>query len=111
METETNIQNMTIAEYMEYEATLPPLLPCFQSAQPHTKCGYESPYENLEGDIDSIAEYESYMAKQGLNDHTDGVTSYFSPCTPDPQPDNGELSFEEAIDDWVKTKTKKCRQM
>ncbi|GJX63450.1 hypothetical protein Tco_0296350 [Tanacetum coccineum] len=39
---------------------LPPLLPCFQPSQPHTKCGYESPDENEEVDIDSmtITEYE-----------------------------------------------------
>nr|GEW49445.1 BYPASS-related protein [Tanacetum cinerariifolium] len=90
---------------------LPPLLPCCQPVQPHTKCDYESPYENLEGGIDNIVEYESYVAKLGLNDHIGGVTSNFSPCTLEPQHDNSELSFEEAIDEWFKTKTKKYKRI
>nr|GFC54773.1 hypothetical protein [Tanacetum cinerariifolium] len=49
---------------------LPPLLPCFQPAQPHTNYGYESLYEDIKGDMDSIPEYESNMGEQGLNDHT-----------------------------------------
>nr|GEU56477.1 hypothetical protein [Tanacetum cinerariifolium]GEV06779.1 hypothetical protein [Tanacetum cinerariifolium]GEV09352.1 hypothetical protein [Tanacetum cinerariifolium] len=116
MKIEPDIKNMTLTEYLEYEAknerrlrrdvrsrssptryegvdfnsshrdksvtldfqysyedvkinkyyTLPPLLPCFQPSQPHTKCGHEYPNENEEVDIDSmtISEYELYVAKQ-----------------------------------------------
>ncbi|GJW35132.1 hypothetical protein Tco_0058052 [Tanacetum coccineum] len=88
---------------------LPPLLPCFQPSQPHTKCGYESLDENEEVDIDSmtIAEYELYVAKQSprknrLNDHTDGFTSDFLPCIPNPQRYDEELSFEEEYSNWVR---------
>ncbi|GJU27881.1 hypothetical protein Tco_1166502, partial [Tanacetum coccineum] len=88
---------------------LPPLLPCFLPSQPHTKCGYESPDENEKVDIDSmtIAEYELYVAKQSprkkkLNDHTDNFTSDVSPCTPNPQPDDEESSFEEEYNNWVR---------
>ncbi|GJX79933.1 hypothetical protein Tco_0328082 [Tanacetum coccineum] len=119
METKLDIENMTIVEYMKYEAEikrrsrwndryssrpkgyeyesfnsshrdesvsfphyfndakidayydLPPLLPCFQPVQPRTNSGYESPYEDIGGDTDSIAEYESEEGEQELNEHTD----------------------------------------
>ncbi|GKC61789.1 hypothetical protein Tco_1089387, partial [Tanacetum coccineum] len=59
--------------------------------------------ESDEVDIDSmtIAEYELYVAKKSpnrVNGHTDSFTSNFcdqSPCTPNPQPKDEELSFEE----------------
>ncbi|GKD47794.1 hypothetical protein Tco_1276770 [Tanacetum coccineum] len=50
---------------------LPPLLPCFQPVQPCTNSGYESPYEDIGGDTDSIAEYESEEGEQELNEHID----------------------------------------
>ncbi|GKE08257.1 hypothetical protein Tco_1411808 [Tanacetum coccineum] len=100
---EPDIKNMTINDYLEYEAekesvtldflhyykdvlinkyyALPPLLPCFQPSQPYKECGYASPDENEEVDIESmtIAEYNLYVAKQGLkknplNDHSYGFT-------------------------------------
>ncbi|GKD37709.1 hypothetical protein Tco_1257916, partial [Tanacetum coccineum] len=73
MEMEPDIENMTINEYLEYEAdkkrqlwrniqsksspTRPP--------QPHNECGYESPDENDDVDIESmtIAEYNLYIAR------------------------------------------------
>ncbi|GJY72989.1 hypothetical protein Tco_0477420 [Tanacetum coccineum] len=134
MEREPDIENMTLTEYLEYEVKkerrlrrndvkinkyypLPPLLSCFQPSQPHTKCGYESLDENKEVDIDSmtIAEYELYVAKQSLrknrlNDHTDGFTSDFSPCTPNPLPDDKELSFEEEYNIWVRIGVKNLRK-
>ncbi|GKD58439.1 hypothetical protein Tco_1295948 [Tanacetum coccineum] len=134
MEREPDIENMTLTEYLEYEVKkerrlrrddvkinkyypLPPLLSCFQPSQPHTKCGYESPDENKEVDIDSmtIAEYELYVAKQSLrknrlNNHTDGFTSNFSPCTPNPLPDDKELSFEEEYNIWVRIGVKNLRK-
>ncbi|GKC34776.1 hypothetical protein Tco_1047160 [Tanacetum coccineum] len=53
----------------------------------------------------TIAEYELYIAKQGLrknplNDHAYSFTLNFydqSPYTPNPQPENKELNFEEDI--------------
>ncbi|GJT12031.1 hypothetical protein Tco_0859073 [Tanacetum coccineum] len=127
MEMEPDIENMTLNEYLEYEKEkerrlrrnvrskrnkyhgLPPLHPCFQSAQPYTEDGSVSSDKSNEVDIDSmtIAEYELYIVKQGLrknplNDHSYSFTSNFCdqlPYTPNPQPDDKELSFEEVFDD------------
>ncbi|GJS32189.1 hypothetical protein Tco_0530571 [Tanacetum coccineum] len=89
MEMNHDIENMMINEYLEYEAekerrlwrniqaksspTRPP--------QPHNGCGYKSPDENDDVNIESItiAEYNLYIAKQGLvknplNDHSYGFT-------------------------------------
>ncbi|GJY05913.1 hypothetical protein Tco_0371853 [Tanacetum coccineum] len=90
MEMELDIENMTLNEYLDYEAEkerqlrrtfdypyyhedieidknhdLPPLHPCFQP-QPYTKAGLVSPNKIDGVDIDSmtIAEYELYVAKQ-----------------------------------------------
>ncbi|GJS62207.1 hypothetical protein Tco_0656991 [Tanacetum coccineum] len=126
MKMEPDIENMTLNEYLEYEAEkerrlrrndveidkyhdLPPLHPCFQSTQLYTEDGLVSYNESDEVDIDSmtIEEYELYIAKQGprknpLNDHCYNFTSNFCdqlPCIPNPQPDDEELSFEEDIND------------
>ncbi|GKA58271.1 hypothetical protein Tco_0757459, partial [Tanacetum coccineum] len=106
---------MTIAEYMEYEATmkqqyvhptrnkgvdfcylssksvakeylyysdnvkidlyykLPPLFPCFQPVQPRAKFGYESPYVDIVGDMDSIAEYASEEGEREPNKQTESM--------------------------------------
>ncbi|GJY22462.1 hypothetical protein Tco_0396120 [Tanacetum coccineum] len=81
---EPDIENMTLNEYLEYEAEkersfnyphyhedievkkyyeLPPLHPCFQYAQPYTQVGLVSSNESNEVDTDSmiIAEYELYI--------------------------------------------------
>ncbi|GJT23148.1 hypothetical protein Tco_0893085 [Tanacetum coccineum] len=89
MEMEPDIENMTLNEYLDYEAkrkrrlwdnyyedafidkyyVLPPLLPCFQPSLPHNERGYESPNTNNEVDIDSmtIVEYNLYIARQIKN--------------------------------------------
>nr|GEU36008.1 hypothetical protein [Tanacetum cinerariifolium] len=56
---------------------LPSLLPCFKHVQPHTK------YRMI--------------------NHMDGN----KPFTPKPQPEDGELSSDKDLDDWLKTKIKK----
>ncbi|GKA53935.1 hypothetical protein Tco_0752884 [Tanacetum coccineum] len=147
MEMKPEFENMTLNEYLEYEAAkerrlrtfnypyyhedieidkyhgFPPLHPCFQSAQPYTEDGLLSSYESDEMDIDSmtIAEYELYIDKQGqrknpLNDHSYSFTSNSgdqSPDTPNPQPDDKELSFEEDVDDinvWEKEEAQVVRE-
>ncbi|GJU49506.1 retrovirus-related pol polyprotein from transposon TNT 1-94 [Tanacetum coccineum] len=48
------------------------LLPSyFQPIQPRAKSGYESPYVDIVGDTDSIAEYESEEAEREPNKHTE----------------------------------------
>ncbi|GKD53618.1 hypothetical protein Tco_1287005 [Tanacetum coccineum] len=98
---------MTLNEYLEYEAEkerrlrrndietkkyyeLPPLHPCFQSAQPYTEDGLVSSNESDEVDINSmtIAKYELYIAKE-----------------------DKELSFEEVFDDFFKMGAKNLRGM
>ncbi|GKA39608.1 hypothetical protein Tco_0732159 [Tanacetum coccineum] len=51
---------------------LPLLLPYFQPIQPRAKSGYESPYVDIVGVTDSIAEYESEEGEQP----GDGITNY-----------------------------------
>ncbi|GKE22712.1 hypothetical protein Tco_1434224 [Tanacetum coccineum] len=118
MEVEPDIENMTLEEYLNYPHyykdieikkyyKLPPLHPYFQPPQPYTEAGLVSPNESDEVDIDSmtIAEYELYVAKQStrknrLSDHTYGFTFNScdqSPCTPNPQPKDKELSLEEDV--------------
>ncbi|GKG15197.1 hypothetical protein Tco_0354797 [Tanacetum coccineum] len=59
---------------------LPLLLPCFQPVQPRAKFGYESPYEDIGGDTDSIAEYEFEEGEHELNKHTDQtINEWFKP--------------------------------
>ncbi|GKD50040.1 hypothetical protein Tco_1279016 [Tanacetum coccineum] len=69
---------------------LPPLHPCFQSAQPYTEDGLVSSNESDEMDINSmtIAEYELYITKE-----------------------DKELSFEEVFDDFFKMGAKNLRGM
>ncbi|GJV19139.1 hypothetical protein Tco_1368159 [Tanacetum coccineum] len=130
MKTEKYIENMTIFEYIEYEARmkkqyvhptrsegvdfsylssksvakeylyysdeakidlyyeLPLLLPYFQPIQPRAKSGYESPYVDIVGDTDSIAEYESEEAEREPNKHT-----------------------EQTVNEWIKTEIKKYKRM
>ncbi|GKD28395.1 hypothetical protein Tco_1239173, partial [Tanacetum coccineum] len=141
MKMEPDIENMTLNKYLEYKAEkerrlrrndveidkyhdLPPLHPCFQSTQLYTEDDLVSSNESDEVDIDSmtIAEYELYIAKQGprkntLNDHCYSFTSNFcdqSPCTPNPQPDDEELSFEEDVDDingWENEEAKEVERL
>ncbi|GJU86606.1 hypothetical protein Tco_1294152 [Tanacetum coccineum] len=133
---EPNIENITMNEYLEYEAKkertfnypyyhedveinkyhgLPHLLLCFQPAQPYIEVGLVSPIVSNDVDIESmsIAEYELYIAKQGLkknplNDHSYNFisNSYDQlPYTPNPQLDDKKLNFEEDVDDinvWEK---------
>ncbi|GKC62368.1 hypothetical protein Tco_1094966 [Tanacetum coccineum] len=139
---EPDIENMTLNEYLEYETDkesrafdylhyhednefnkyhgLPPLHPCFQSAQSYTKDGSVSSNPSDEVDIDSmtIAEYKQYVAKQclkenPLNDHSYSFTPNFcnqSPYTPNPQPDDKEFSFEEYYNNWVKIGVENLRK-
>ncbi|GJY37141.1 hypothetical protein Tco_0422519 [Tanacetum coccineum] len=98
MEMEPDIESMTLNEYLKYEA------------EKERRSKRMSPNKSDEVNIDNmiIAEYELYIAKHDpmnnpLNDHSYSFTSNFcdqSPCTPNPQPDDKELSFEKAIDDW-----------
>ncbi|GKC78077.1 hypothetical protein Tco_1128851, partial [Tanacetum coccineum] len=126
MEIKPNIENMTINEYLKYEAekerrlwrnvrskssptsykgadfnsshrdksvtldflhyyedvlidkyyAIPPLLLCFRPSQPHNECGYENPNENDDMDIESmtIAEYNLYVAKRGLEKNHKTIT-------------------------------------
>ncbi|GJX27470.1 hypothetical protein Tco_0233766 [Tanacetum coccineum] len=130
MEMEPDIDNMTLNEYLEYEAkmkrrlrksaqskrnptiyeetdfnsfhwdkskafdyahyhedieinkyhVLPPLHPCFRPAQPYTKDALVSSNKRDEVDIDSmtIAQYELYIAKQGLRKNPQSDHSYSS---------------------------------
>ncbi|GJS27413.1 hypothetical protein Tco_0488033 [Tanacetum coccineum] len=115
---EKDIENMTIAEYMEYEAEmvwgyahhsgdskinayydLPPLLPCFKPIQPHTK----DRYEPLEEDTNYVSEDESETGEQRMINDTNGN----KPFTPKPQPKDGGLSSDENIDEWLKTEMEK----
>nr|GEU70603.1 hypothetical protein [Tanacetum cinerariifolium] len=151
MELEHDIENMTLNEYLKYEAEkemrlrmnvrfkrsptkykeadfdtfhrdksgtfnymyyhgLPPLHPCFQSAQPYNEDGLEYSIKIDQVDIDSmiIAEYESYITKQGLkkkplNGYSCRFTSNFcdqSSYAPNPQPNDEELSFKEEYNNW-----------
>ncbi|GJR98276.1 phospholipase-like protein [Tanacetum coccineum] len=74
---------------------LPPLLPCFKPFQPHT----EDRYEPLKEDTDYISDDKSEIGKQRMINITDDD----KPFTPKPQPEDGELSFDEDLDDWLKT--------
>ncbi|GJT36296.1 hypothetical protein Tco_0926715 [Tanacetum coccineum] len=78
---------------------LPPLLCCFKPVQPHT----EYRCEPLEEDTDYISVDESRTGKEGMINHTDSD----KPFTPKPQPKDEELSFDEDVDDWLKTKMEK----
>ncbi|GJZ29288.1 hypothetical protein Tco_0573935 [Tanacetum coccineum] len=110
-------EDIKIEKYYE----LLPLHPCFQPPQQYTKDGLVSLDGSNEVDIDSmtIVEYELYMAKQGprknrLNDHTYGFTSNFydqSPCTPDPQAKDKELSLKEIFNDLFKVGAKNLKGM
>ncbi|GJU25302.1 hypothetical protein Tco_1163923 [Tanacetum coccineum] len=65
------------------------LLPSyFQPIQPRAKSGYESPYVDIVGDTDSIAEYESEEAEREPNKHT-----------------------EQTVNEWIKTEIKKYKRM
>ncbi|GJV03019.1 phospholipase-like protein [Tanacetum coccineum] len=107
---EKDIKDMTIAEYIDrvldylhhsndskinayYD--LPPLLLCFNPVQPHTK----DRYEPLEEDIDYILDDESKTGEQRMINYIDGD----KPFTPKPQPEDGEISSDEDLDDWLKT--------
>ncbi|GKC22930.1 hypothetical protein Tco_1025080 [Tanacetum coccineum] len=100
---------------------LPPLLPCFQLAQPYSEVSLISPNVSDDVAIESmtIAEYKLYVAKKGLrknqpNGHSYSVTSNFynqSPCKPNPQPKDDALSFDELFNDLFKMKAKNLRRM
>ncbi|GJS61319.1 hypothetical protein Tco_0656103 [Tanacetum coccineum] len=91
MEVEHEMEKMTLNECLEYKVKkerrafdypyyhedikikkyyeLPPLLHCFQPAQPYTEAGLVSSNESNEVDINSmtIAEHKLYIAKQELS--------------------------------------------
>ncbi|GJR97336.1 phospholipase-like protein [Tanacetum coccineum] len=82
---------------------LPLLLPCLKYVQPYTNYWCKSPYESLEEDTNYIVDDKLLAVEQGTNDHTNSNT----PFTPNPQSKDGELSSEEDLDDWLKTKMEK----
>ncbi|GKD36748.1 hypothetical protein Tco_1256955, partial [Tanacetum coccineum] len=124
VEMEPDIENMTLNEYLEYKAEKERRLKRdvrskrsptkYKEAdfgyQCYTEDGLMFSNNSDEEDIDSmtIAEYELYIAKQGLkkdplNDHSYNFTSNSysqSPYTPNPQPKDKELSFEEDYNNW-----------
>ncbi|GJX84245.1 hypothetical protein Tco_0335019 [Tanacetum coccineum] len=138
MEMKPDIENMTLNEFLEYEASisldfphyyedafidkycaLPPLLPCFRPSQLHNECGYESPNTNNKVDINSmtIAEYNRYIARQNknlLNDHSYSFTPQFfaqPPNTPNTPVDKKEFDFDEILDDLFSVGAKNLRRM
>ncbi|GJX47774.1 hypothetical protein Tco_0272964 [Tanacetum coccineum] len=104
---EPDIENMTLNEYLKYEAEKEIRL------RRNVQSKRMSSNKSDEVDIDNmtIAEYESCIAKEDLkkdppNDHSCSFTSNFcdqSPYTPNPQPDDEELSFEEEYNNWLLT--------
>ncbi|GJY89484.1 hypothetical protein Tco_0504680 [Tanacetum coccineum] len=104
------LEEMTIFEYMEYEAETKrqswrnarpffptnheELLPCFEPIQLH---------ELLKEDDDYIVKDESEPSDQKLMNHTGGDR----PFTPKPRPEDEELSFDKDLDDWLKTKLRR----
>ncbi|GJZ29790.1 hypothetical protein Tco_0574437 [Tanacetum coccineum] len=135
---EPDIENMTLNEYLEYEAEKERRLrrdfypnyhgfasstnthPLFQSNNVTTEDGLVFSNNSDEEDINSmtIVEYELYVAKQGLkkdplNDHSYSFTSNSysqSPYTPNPQPKDKELSFEEDYNNWVRKRVENLRK-
>ncbi|GJS23545.1 hypothetical protein Tco_0452177 [Tanacetum coccineum] len=110
---EPDIENMTLNEYLEYEAEKERRLRRdvrSKRNQCYTEDGLVFSNNSDEEDINSmtIVEYELYVAKQGLkkdplNDHSYSFTSNSysqSPYTPNPQPKDKELSFEEDYNNW-----------
>ncbi|GJZ46890.1 hypothetical protein Tco_0600722 [Tanacetum coccineum] len=125
MKMKPDIKNMTLNEYLKYEAkkemrvtldylyyykevkidkyyTLPPSLPFFQSSQPHTNYGYESPNESKEVDIDSmtIAEYELYIAKQDPDITIEDVERLRQTLTP-PDDTYDALATDLILDEFL----------
>ncbi|GJY23825.1 hypothetical protein Tco_0397483 [Tanacetum coccineum] len=100
---------------------LPPLLPCFRPSQPHNECGYESPTENDNVDIESmtIAEYYLYVAKRGLeknplNDHSYGFRPQFftqPPRTSNTHVDKKDSALGEILDDLFKIGAENLRRI
>nr|GEX83685.1 hypothetical protein [Tanacetum cinerariifolium] len=104
---EKDIKDVTIAEYIEYEAETKrqswrnaqnyfptnhkELLPCFEPVQLH---------ELLKEDTDYVLEDESEPSDQKLMNHT--ISD--KPFTPKTRPEDEELSFDEDLDDWLKLK-------
>ncbi|GJZ56259.1 hypothetical protein Tco_0611452, partial [Tanacetum coccineum] len=74
---------------------LPLLLLCFKLVQQHTK----DRYEPLEEDTDYISNDELEIGEQRMINHIHGD----KPFTPKPQPEDGELSSDKELDDWLKT--------
>ncbi|GKE67950.1 hypothetical protein Tco_1522111 [Tanacetum coccineum] len=103
---EKDIEDITIAEYMEYKAETKrlslrnalsyfltnhkELLPCFELIQLH---------ELLEEDTEYRLKDESEPSDQKLMNHTGGD----KPFTPKPRPEDEELSSDEDLYDWLKT--------
>nr|GFA86846.1 hypothetical protein [Tanacetum cinerariifolium] len=79
------------------------LLPCSEPIQPHT----QDIYESLEEDIDFVFKDESKIDEYGVGNDIDND----KPLAPRPRHMNDELSPEENLDEWLKTKMEKriCR--
>ncbi|GJV69017.1 hypothetical protein Tco_1484526 [Tanacetum coccineum] len=75
-----------------------PLPPCFEPIQPYT----QDRYEPLNDDTELVSEDETKISKQGMSDNIDND----KPLAPKPQ--HKELSPEEDLDEWLKTKMEKC---
>nr|GEX85513.1 hypothetical protein [Tanacetum cinerariifolium] len=100
---EKDIKDMTIAEYMEYEAeTKSNPRGMLDSIFPQNmKIGISilfimirEGYETLEEDTDYISDDEPEIGEQ-------------KPFTPKPQCEDGEVSSDEDLDDWLKTEMEK----
>ncbi|GJV29105.1 hypothetical protein Tco_1385553 [Tanacetum coccineum] len=160
MEMEPGIENMTISEYLEYEAAkdrrllddvrsrrsptyyneadvnsfhrnmsktfsypyfhnLTPPHPCFLPVQPHPKNYFVSTNESNDVDIENmtIAEYNLYVAKQGLgmnplNNHSYGFTPQFF-AQPPHKPNTGkkDSDFDKILDELFRTEAENIKRM
>ncbi|GKA32114.1 hypothetical protein Tco_0718481 [Tanacetum coccineum] len=126
MEIEPDIENMTLNEYLEYEAekerrlwdNLRSKSSPTRPSQPHNERGYESPNTNNKVDIDmTIAEYNLYIARQmknPLNNHSYSFSPQFfaqPPNTPNTPVDKKDSDFDEILDDLFSVGAKNLRRM
>ncbi|GJY16481.1 putative reverse transcriptase domain-containing protein [Tanacetum coccineum] len=124
MEMKPDIENMTLNEYLKYEAekeSLTPLHPCFLHVQPYPKNYFLSTNVSNNVDIDNmtIAEYNLYVAKQGLdknplNNHSYGFTPHFfaqPSYTPNTPVDNKDFDFDKSLDDLFRIGAENVKRM
>ncbi|GJV54957.1 hypothetical protein Tco_1455962 [Tanacetum coccineum] len=121
MEMEPDIENMTISEYLEYEAAKERRLwddvRSRRSPTNYNEADVDSFHRNKNIEKMTIAEYNLYVAKQGLgmnslSNHSYGLTAYFFALPPHtPNTSKKDSDFDKILDDLFRTGTENMKRI